>query len=244
MSQEKIKAAKRAKQFILNQRNAALATNSRTEVGYPFGSLTQYDVDEQSNFIIYISYIAEHYKNLVENSKASLLICDPYAAHDPQAFGRATVLLELTPVEASEVQTIQSRYESRFPGSIQYEIAHNFLFLRGTPRRIRWIGGFGDIHWIDVEQFCKEQFDEVAYNANSIIEHMHADHLDALVLLAERHGNAKVKKHEVSMVAINAEHLVVQVQSADKFKRLTIPFSAPALSVEQARKRVIELLKF
>jgi putative heme iron utilization protein len=243
MLEETTTAVRRVKRFILNQRNASLATQSKADVGYPFGSLTQYDIDESGIFTIYVSYIAEHYKNLAANPKASLLICDPYAAHDPQAFGRATVLLDLAPIMASELANSQERFEARFPGSIQYEIAHNFLFLRGTAQRIRWIGGFGDIHWIDAVKFQEEQFDSVAYHAHEIIEHMHIDHLDALVLLANRYGKTLVAKHEVSMVAINAEALVLQVKRGNQFERITIPFAAPATNMDDARVRLIELLK-
>lgn len=142
-----------AQHFIASNRFGVLSTLSQTHIGYPFGSIVPYDITKNGEIIIYISLIAEHYRNLKKDPKASLIVIDPNGLSDPQAHARATILAEFFPVEDSERIGVQQSYEARFPNSINHEITQNFLFFRGRPKKIRWIAGFGDISWIDGDKF-------------------------------------------------------------------------------------------
>ena len=139
-----------------------LATTSVAAPGYPFGSITPYIIDGAGRITIYISLIAEHYRNLKADSRASILAADPFGGSDPQAHARATVLLTVQPVPDDERAAVSAAYEARFPQSINYEIAHNFVFMRGEPERVRWIGGFGEMSWIDRAAFQSARPDPLA----------------------------------------------------------------------------------
>ena len=142
-----------AKQLLALNRHAILSTISAKQAGFPFGSLVPFDISPEGNIIVYVSLMAEHYKNLQSNPKASLTVTDPFSLHDPQAYARATILTCFEETPSKDTEQIRKRYENRFPGSINYEIAHNFVFLLGRPLKIRWIGGFGSISWLDGEEF-------------------------------------------------------------------------------------------
>ena len=145
--------ASEAKKFLLAQKIGLLSSHSLSYPGYPFGSLLPYDVNQNAEIFIYISLIAEHYKNLGLNSKASLTVIDSVNSDDPQANARLTLLLDFKPVSAAEKQVVKLNYETKFPNSVPPEIADNFVFFKGTIHKARWIGGFGKMCWLAPEKF-------------------------------------------------------------------------------------------
>ncbi len=235
--------AAQIKSFIYAQRWGVLATQSRSQQGFPFGSVVPYDVDTEGRICIYISFIAEHYKNLQEASEASLTVIDAFGTHDPQAYARACLLLRFTPVPESEKLTVQKSYEQRFPNSINYEIAHNFLFMRGVVERIRWIGGFGDIQWLGAENYRAVQPDHLAYGAWDVISHMNDDHEEALRSMVVGVRGSCEPKASVKMVSLTSKEFVVRVGDSKATDDVVIPFVRKIENAAELRAIMIETLK-
>ena len=73
---DEYKYEKVARDFITLNRTGFLSTISVSEAGYPFGSITPYDIDSEGRLIILIADISEHYKNLMADNRGSMLISD------------------------------------------------------------------------------------------------------------------------------------------------------------------------
>ena len=141
---------KASRDFATLHRVGVLSTNSKSNVGFPFGSVVPYDIDSWGRIVIYISLIAEHYKNLSVDPRASLIILDPYGMHDPQASARATLLLNFSPVPEEERAAVEENYLGRFPGAVNREIAHNFL----TTVRVRTdLRAVSSVSWMNNAEF-------------------------------------------------------------------------------------------
>lgn len=136
--------------FMRENQHGILCTHSKSNPGFPFGSVVPYLMEDDNSLIIYISFIAEHYKNLAKDPRASIIVADPSGLDDPQAHARCTVLVEFSEIAPEERDRIQERYLDKFPGSINYEIAHNFTYMRGKPNKLRWIAGFGKMGWVEL----------------------------------------------------------------------------------------------
>ncbi len=231
-----------ARTLLATARYGVLSTLSASTDGFPFGSLTPYIIDEAGRITIYISLIAEHYRNIASDPRASLLVADPFGARDPQAHARATVLLRFSPVADDEVSAVTATYEGRFPASINYDIAHNFLFMRGEPIRVRWIGGFGAIGWIDGRDFAAAQPDPLADGALEIVNHMNEDHADALVELVRGFSSLDPRGKHVQMVGITTEGMTIRLSTHTESEDVIVPFPAP-IGPTEARGAVIQLLK-
>jgi putative heme iron utilization protein len=166
-----------AAKLFLSCYDGVLSTLSVTMAGYPFGSVVPFCVDRQGHPIILIADIAQHTKNIRHSPKISLIVFDRSAA-DLQANGRLTLVGDASLVADGEADT-RERYYRYFPSSRDYHLTHGFQFWRLTARRLRYIGGFGAIHWLEpndlslMNPFTAEQ--EV-----SMVEHMNADHIVAM----------------------------------------------------------------
>ncbi|MBN8550388.1 MAG: DUF2470 domain-containing protein [Deltaproteobacteria bacterium] len=227
------------KTFVLAQRWGTLSTLSASRSGYPFGSLVPYDVDELGNVYIYVSLIAEHYKNLKTDPRASLMIIDPFGIADPQAHARATVLLDFEKVPQEAAEPVQSSYEQRFPNSINYEIAHNFLFMKGAPKEIRWIGGFGDIQWVKSEEFSNAAPDLLARDSHAILTHMNEDHRDAVrdFVLAATGQTCQ----DAQMTAVHVSGFTIRHGKSLEHS-LDIPFVVPIRKPDEVRSVMVKTL--
>jgi len=234
------KFAATAQTFLLNQRSAMLATHSVANPGYPLGSVVPYDIDSSMRFFIYISFIAEHYRNLCANQRACMLICHSSGVEDPQQYARASALVNFAVVPDDQRRDVEARYIERFPTAVNYELAHNFTFMCGSIERIRWIGGFGEIGWISPQDLGACIFDQTAYLGAEIIKHMNIDHRDTLQDMARAFFSAK-ESERARMLSVNSNGFELEWFEKDQRRVEKVEFEQPLSSAADARAAMISL---
>src|SRR5712691_10673307 len=143
-----------ARGLLLKESFGVLSTISLDVPGYPFGSVTPYCADRQCRPIIYISGIAQHTRNILADSRVSLTVFESNGdSDDVQARGRVTCLADARQIRSEEVEDARERYFRYFPSNRQYAQTHDFEFFRLDLVRVRFIGGFGQIHWVEPANF-------------------------------------------------------------------------------------------
>lgn len=146
----KQEAINNAKALIASKKDAVLSTLSVKLDGFPFGSVVPYCLDNTGWPVILISTIAEHTKNIKADNRCSLTIVKN--GEDVQANGRICIVGNMEILDSKENE-IKERYYTEFPKSRSYDATHDFSFYRLAPISIRYIGGFGSIHWLSSEEF-------------------------------------------------------------------------------------------
>lgn len=139
-----------ARQLLRAHRYGALSTLSKKFDGHPFGSITPYLVDHDGSLLILISALAEHTKNIMHDPRVSLITHNQEDAHI-QTQGRLTVVG--TAVLEKERELAGKRYLRYFPEAQTYYDMPDFQFYRIVPQALRYIGGFGDIHWVKADRY-------------------------------------------------------------------------------------------
>src|SRR3989442_5122399 len=222
-----------ARRLFLQESFGVLSTISLDVPGYPFGSVTPYCTDRQGRPVIYISHIAQHTRNILADSRVSLTVFDTSVdSDDVQARGRVTCIGDARAIDAddADVADVKDRYFRYFPATRQYEQTHSFQFFRLDLVRVRFIGGFGQIFWVQPGEFLAAN-PFAAAQESRIIQHMNDDHRDALMHYTG--GKTAV------MVGIDAEGFDV-LQSGNKVR---FAFDAPISTMEEARQALIAMLK-
>lgn len=125
--------------------SASLATHATQLTGYPFASALPFALDHAHCPLLLISRLAEHTRNLQADPRASLLLCD--ASDDLLSGARLTLLGDFTPVAAENA--LSERYLRYHPDAERYLELGDFSFYRMQPQRARFIGGFGQMGWIE-----------------------------------------------------------------------------------------------
>ena len=138
-----------ARNLLLGQRYATLSTHSLDCAGYPFGSLVPYVSGYDNKPILLISRLAQHTKNISADSRVSLMISDASGIQsgDIQAAGRLTIMGDAQPLKD---ENAENRYFSYYPDAKHYAEELDFEFYFIEPLQVRYIGGFGQIHWLAV----------------------------------------------------------------------------------------------
>jgi hypothetical protein len=180
-------AAKAASDLILNEYQGVLSTLSVDVPGFPFGSVVPYCLDRQGRPVILISKIAQHTKNVLADNKVSLIISER-DTDDIQAHGRVTYIGYAHPVAEDDVDT-PDRYYQYFPDATDYHKTHRFDLFYIELHRLRFIGGFGQIHWFDAQAYAPNNPFSAAEEKGAV-EHMNVDHLKNI-----RHYCALLKIH-------------------------------------------------
>jgi hypothetical protein len=162
-----------------------LATQSVAVPGYPLGSLVPFVLTPEGRCVVYVSRLAQHTKNFGQDPRVSLTATEADltgASGDPQASGRVSVLGDARPAEGADLDAARARYETFFPESRDHSSVHDFDYWQIEPVRVRYIGGFGAIHWIEPDAFCLPRMEWQDEEAG-IVKHMNEDHRDAMALI-------------------------------------------------------------
>lgn len=228
--------AKEARELLLSEYQAILSTHSVDIEGYPFGSVVPYCMNKEGIPIILISAIAQHTKNILSNAKVSLIAVDS-GADDLQTVGRITYIGNAEKLNENAVGSSE-RYYRYFPQSRDYHLTHDFDFYLIQPVRIRYIGGFGQIYWVEKEDFILTN--PFSYEEEKdMIEHMNSDHAEAIKHYCEQNNIALTSEDMPVMTGIDSEGF--NIRNNSRIYRLN--FSEQVSTTMDVRKALVEMVR-
>jgi heme iron utilization protein len=233
--------AERARTLVAYTTTGSLATMAADEAGYPFGSVVSYALDGQGRPLLCLSDIAEHTRNLKRDPKASLLVTEPpNTGTDQLALGRVTLIGEITAVPADEIADASAVYRTAHPHAY-YTDFDDFVFYRMDVRGIRYVGGFGHMSWVTVEQYAAAEPDPLRPHAVDIITHMNDDHADALVAYCKALAGEK-DTTSAQMITVDRYGFDVLAIFGDSRKAVRIPFGEVCDTPMAVRNATVRLV--
>jgi len=233
--------AERARTLMHSGRIGSLSTISRKQPGFPFGSLMPYGLDSQGRPIFLISTMAMHTQNLQADPRASLFVTEPDASGDPLGSSRVTLIGSASKVPEPELADVRAAYLTGYPDSKYWVDFEDFFFYRLDVIDVYYVGGFGVMGWVPASDYSQAQPDPLAEHKNDIMQHMNADHKDALILLAERFANIEAQQAEMTAVDRLGFHLRLKTQ--DGMKGTRIPFPREVKNPSETREVFVEMVK-
>src|ERR1700675_225287 len=194
--------SERARTLVYLGRIGSLSTLSRKQPGFPFGSVMPYGLDDHGRPIFLISTMAMHTQNLQADPRASLLVTRDDTDGDPLGASRVTLVGNVLPITPSEVAEARQLYLARYANSRYWVDFEDFSFYRMDVVDVYYVGGFGVMGWVTASEYDRNQPDPLADSMDEIIQHMNADHKDALALIARHYSH--IESHEATMTAVDA----------------------------------------
>jgi putative heme iron utilization protein len=177
-----------ARELLRATRSGALATIDRN-TGHPFSSLVTVATDANGSPLILVSRLSTHTANIEHDPRASVLLAST-GRGDPLAYPRLTVLGSFARIvqKSPEDERVRRRFLSRHPKSQLYAGFADFSFWRMAVVSAHLNGGFAraaDLKASDVltDLADAQEMIEIEHGA---VEHMNADHADAVRLYATR----------------------------------------------------------
>lgn len=228
--------AERARTLMAGLSTGTLSTLS--EDGYPHGSYVTFALDG-SDPVFLVSTLASHTKNLLRDSRASLMAHE--AEHpDPLANGRLTLLGRVAKLD--DPGGARDAYLAAHPGAAYYADFKDFAFWRLTVERLRYIGGYGRMSWVDVDAWRAAAADPLAAHVAGIVAHMNEDHADACVAYARAFTRAK-DADAVEMTSIDRYGFELSVQTERGPRPARIAFTEEVTTPDGARKALVALVR-
>lgn len=233
--------AEKAKTLVYKNRLATLSTLSKRHPDWPFGSLMPYALDHSGRPVFLVSTMAMHTQNVERDSRASLFISRIEAGEDPLNANRATLMGNIYKIGDAEVETARSLYLSSHPNASYWVDFSDFSFYHLEFQDIYFVGGFGSMGWVDVDQYYKAEVDPLADSAKDIITHMNTDHSDSLVTLAKKY--LEIEAEKASMVSVDRLGFNIRISSGNKMYGKRIAFTKEVKDTSEVREVLINMIK-
>jgi putative heme iron utilization protein len=140
-----------------------------------------------------------------------------------------------------QVKEARELYLPRYENSKYWVDFEDFSFYRLDVLDIYYVGGFGVMGWVPASEYDHAQPDPLADSAAGIIEHMNADHKDALVLLSR--AFAGMAAQEAMMTSVDRLGFQLRVKTADGMRGTRIAFLREVNTPVETRKVLIEMVQ-
>jgi len=233
--------SERARTLMHLGRIGSLSTLSRKQPGFPFGSVMPYGLDDRGRPIFLISTMAMHTQNLQADPRASLLVTQADASGDPLGASRVTLVGSALPLPKSEVSVARELYLQRYDNSKYWVDFEDFSFYRMDVVDIYYVGGFGVMGWVSASEYDGAQPDPLADATTEIIQHMNADHKDALILIAR--AFAGIDSQEAAMTSVDRLGFHLRLKTTDGMRGTRIAFLREARNPKEARNVLIQMVQ-
>jgi putative heme iron utilization protein len=233
--------AERARTLLHLGRVGSLSTLSRKRPGFPFGSLMPYALDVAGRPVFLISTMAMHTQNLQQDGRAGLLVTQPEASGDPLGAARVTLVGNVSPIAEAEVGEARRLYLERHENSKYWVDFDDFSFFAMDVVDVYYVGGFGVMGWITAQEYSQGQPDPLADAAAGILQHMNADHQDALILLARVFAGTEAQ--EAVMTSVDRLGFHVRMKTEEGMKGARVAFPSEVSTPVETRKVLVEMVQ-
>jgi heme iron utilization protein len=233
--------AERARTLIYLSRIGTLSTLSRKQPGFPFGSVMPYGLDDHGRPIFLISTMAMHTQNLQADPRASLLVTQQETDGEPLGASRVTLVGNILTLPNAELAQARKLYLERHANSKYWVDFEDFSFYRMDVIDVYYVGGFGVMGWVSASDYDRSQHDPLADAMAGIIQHMNADHKDALVLLAREF--ARIESTEATMTAVDRLGFHVRLRTPDGMRGARIAFLQEVRDAAETRRVLVEMVQ-
>lgn len=150
-----VELAQQLRTLLDTQRIASLGTLHQ---GEPYVSMAPFALLPGGTFVIHVSALAAHTKDMLASPPVSLLVIAPQDAETPpQAVARVTIQADAEPLDESmpEHAVAKAAYLARFAQSAQTFELSDFSLFAIRPRSLRFVGGFAQARTITREGLAR-----------------------------------------------------------------------------------------
>jgi len=233
--------AEQARTLLGRVGTGTLCTVAREPAGYPYGSFVTFGLERSGDPVFLVSTLAEHTQNLLADARASLLVAEP-GEGDPLARSRVTLVGRCARLARGEDTSARDAFLAVHPDAAYYADYQDFAFWRLGVEAVRWIGGYGRMSWVALEPWRVAEPDPVAPFAKGILEHMNADHAEAMVLLCKKLSRA-TDTTAARMVGVDRYGFEMSATTAQGPRPIRLAFASPVTTAEDVRREMVALVR-
>lgn len=232
-------AVRLARTLLRTARHGSLAV-LEPGTGTPFASRVGVATDADGAPLILVSLLSTHTRAMLADPRCSLLVGEP-GKGDPLAHPRITLVCHAAKLERETPDhgRAERRYLNRNPKANLYSNLGDFSIFRLEPERASLNGGFGKAYLLDRDDLVAAgpAVEALAASEQSALDHMNADHRDAIAAYAQYF--AKAPGDDWIMTGIDVDGM--DLASGDKVRRVFFP--GPLEDARDLRTVLVDLAR-
>lgn len=232
-------AAEEARTIAASTNTGTLAT--LTADGAPWASFVTYGLLAGAP-VLCVSNLAEHGRNLAGDPRASIAVVAPTRESDPLASGRITLAGLVERPAGDEAAAAREAHLAAVAAAKYYIDYSDFTLWVLRVQRVRWVGGYGRMDSTTGEAYTAAQPDPVVPRAAGPIEHLNADHADALLDMARTLGGYP-DATAATCTGADRYGLDLRLETERGMAYTRIGYRTPLNSFDELRSATVELAR-
>jgi putative heme iron utilization protein len=128
-----------------------------------------------------------------------------------------------------------------YPDSRYWVDFEDFVLCRLDVIDVYYVGGFGVMGWVAASDYSQAKSDPLAEHKSDIMQHVNADHKDALILIAKRF--AGIEAQQAAMTAVDRLGFHLRLKTQDGMKGIRIAFLREVSDTSQTREVFVEMVE-
>ncbi|AMO63742.1 putative heme iron utilization protein [Mycolicibacterium phlei] len=232
-------AAEEARTIAASTNTGTLAT--LTADGAPWASFVTYGLLDGAP-VLCVSNLAEHGRNLAGDPRASIAVVAPTRESDPLASGRITLAGLVERPAGDEAAAAREAHLAAVAAAKYYIDYSDFTLWVLRVQRVRWVGGYGRMDSTTGEAYTAAQPDPVVPRAAGAIEHLNADHADALLDMARTLGGYP-DATAATCTGADRYGLDLRLETERGMAYTRIGYRTPLNSFDELRSATVELAR-
>ncbi|KAF3784123.1 hypothetical protein EJ110_NYTH15579 [Nymphaea thermarum] len=202
--------------------------------GYPFGSLVDFAPDSMGHPIFSFSPLAIHTRNLLADPRCTLVVQVP-------GWSGVTIFGDVYPLPADKQEWAHKHYIAKHQQGASQQWGNFYYYRMESISDIYFIGGFGTVAWVDVNEYETLEPDKIAVNGGE-------QHLKALNAMFSKPLkellSADAEIDDAALISIDSKGIDVRVRQGAQFHIERIPFQAghEVETLEEAKAAIQKLI--
>jgi putative heme iron utilization protein len=161
------------------------------EEGDPWCSLVVFGPTAEGNPVLLVSTLAEHGRNLLQDSRASIAINDPSLPGDPLDRPRLTLAGRAVQPQGDAAEAALDAHVAAVPAAGLYARWKDFALWVLEVERVRWVGGFAQAESVSRAEYAAAEPDATASVAAAHVARLNKEHADGLLAIARELAGAR-----------------------------------------------------
>ncbi|KAI9161365.1 hypothetical protein LWI28_016726 [Acer negundo] len=208
--------------------------------GYPFGSLVDFVPDLMGHPIFSFSPLAIHTRNLLADPRCTLVVQVPGWSSLSNA--RVTIFGDIFPLPEDQQEWAHKQYIAKHQQCPSQQWGNFYYFRMQNISDIYFIGGFGTVAWVNVEEYEAIQPDKIAVDGGE----QNLKELNAIFSKPIKELiSAEAEIDDAALISIDSKGIDIRVRQGAQFKiqRLSFDGEHGVETLEEAKAALWKVIK-
>mmetsp|Transcript_16279 Transcript_16279/g.24628 ORF Transcript_16279/g.24628 Transcript_16279/m.24628 type:complete len:329 (+) Transcript_16279:73-1059(+) len=222
---------------------AVMSTNSKTDPGYPGGSVVGFAPDDDGRPLFVFSSMSTHTQDVIVDPKCSLTVASK--EFKGAADGRVNLMGNVERLADDEIEDAKELYLKKHPNAFWVNFG-DFSWFRMNIEKIRFVGGFARAGSVTPEEYKQAKPDPISEFGIHIAQHMNEDHESATIaMIANQISGLDVSKAEIT--SVDSLGMYVKVTRTPRASdqpqqfKLRLPFPRQANDRKDVKTLIVEM---